>query len=138
MPTESEAKLARYNTIEREADEWGRVIGVRRLKPSEQAKVSGMTSDLKGFEEVRNLDKPGETISIPHSTRHFIAAAVCELDQAPIPFPRSRGELDAILDRLDNEGIQAATTALVRLSDTTGVADPMAEAKNLSGTPSSA
>src|SRR5580692_3470521 len=112
MPTESEAKIARYNKIEREADDWGRIIGVRRLRPSEQSKVSGMTADLKGSDEILN-PATGEMLNFPHSMRHFLAAAVCELDQSPIPFPRSRGELDAILDRLDNEGLAAATKALV-------------------------
>ena len=137
MPTESEAKIARYNKIEREADDWGRIIGVRRLKPSEQSKVSGMTADLKGSDEILN-PATGEMLNFPHSMRHFLAAAVCELDQSPIPFPRSRGELDAILDRLDNEGLAAATKALVRLSDAQAVAQPMDESKNLLGTPSSA
>ncbi len=137
MPTESEAKIARYNKIEREADDWGRIIGVRRLKPSEQAKVSGMTPDLKGADEIRN-DTTGEMMSLPHSMRHFIAAAVCELDQSPIPFSRNRAELDAILDRLDNEGLAAATKALVRITDAQVVDKPLDEAKNLLGTPSSA
>ena len=137
MPTESEAKIARYNTIEREADEWGRVIGVRRLKPSERSKVSGMTEDLGGYDEVPNT-LTGEMMRIPHSVNHFLAAAVCELDQAPIPLPRNRGELDAILDRLDSEGLAAAMKALVRLSDALNPPEPLAEAKNLSGTPSSA
>jgi hypothetical protein len=137
MPTESEAKLARYNTIEREADAWGRVIGVRRLKLSENAKITGMTGDLAGDQETRDLIT-GEMNRIPRAAYHFIAAAVCEIDQAPIPFARSRGELDAILDRLDNEGIAAAIRALVRIPDIAAAANPVDEAKNLSGTPSSA
>ncbi len=137
MPTESEVKIARYNKIEREADKWGRIIGVRQLKLSERSKISGMISDLTGFDEVIN-QTTGETMRIPHSMTHYLAAAVCELDQSPIPFARNRAELDAILDRLDNEGIAAATTALVRLSDAQAVVQPMDEAKNLSGTPSSA
>jgi hypothetical protein len=141
MPTESEAKLARYNTIEREADEWGRVIGVRRLKPSEQAKISGMLSDLVGFDEVTNQEN-GEILRIPKSLKHSIAATVCEINDqngpTPIPLSRNRPELDAILDRLDDEGIKAATAALVRITEATAVASPVDEAKNLSGTPSSA
>jgi hypothetical protein len=132
--TESEAKIARYNKIEREADDWGRVIGVRRLKPSESAKVRGMVADLKGFDEVPNAT--GEMIQIPHSMGHFIAAAVCEIDQAPIPFSRNRAELDAILDRLDDKGLFAATKALGRLGDE-AITNPKDEAKNLLGTPSS-
>lgn len=127
--TESEAKIARYNRIEREADDWGRVIGVRRLKPSEQSKISGMTADLTGFDEIPNPN--GEPLRLPHSMRHFLAAAVCELDQLPIPFSRNRAELDAILDRLDNEGLAAATKALVRITDAQPVTKPLDEAKNL-------
>ena len=138
MPqTESEAKLARYNRIEREADKWGRIIGVRQLKLSERSKISGMIADLTGVDEVQNT-ATGEMMRVPHSLTHFLAAAVCEIDQAPIPLPRNRPELDAILDRLDNEGIAAATTALVRLSDAQAATDPKDEAKNLLGTPSSA
>jgi hypothetical protein len=40
MPTESEIKVARYQKVEKEPDGLGRVIGVRRLKPSEQTRVS--------------------------------------------------------------------------------------------------
>ncbi len=48
MQTESEIKIARYQTVEKEADGFGRLIGVRRLKPSEQTKLAGMTADLTG------------------------------------------------------------------------------------------
>jgi len=137
MPTESEAKIARYEKIEREPDEWNRVIGVRRLRPSEAAKINGMTKDLDGYEEVVNPDT-GETMRFSYNTRHAVAATVCEIDQAPIPLARNRAELDAILDRLDDEGLRAATRALVRLVGTQVTTDPLAEAKNLSGTPSSA
>ena len=137
QPTESEAKIARYNRIEREADKWGRIIGVRQLKLSERSKISRMTADLTGVDEVPNT-VTGEIMRVPHSLTHFLAAAVCEIDQAPIPLPRNRAELDAILDRLDNEGIAAATTALVRLTDAQAATDPKDEAKNLLGTPSSA
>ena len=138
MPTESEVKLQRYNTIEREADEWGRIIGVRRLKPSEQSKIAGMTGDLTGTDEII-YQETGEVTKFPHNVKHFLAAAVCEVDSLPIPFPRNRGELDAILDRLDNEGLAAATKALVRIVDSQSLpSNPLDEAKNLPGTPSSA
>lgn len=133
MTTESEAKLARYNTIEKEADDFGRLIGVRRLKPSEQTKVAGMTSDLTGSDEVAGSEN--EKVFVPHRLPLLIAAAVCMIDEARIPFPRNRGELDAIYDRLDAEGLAAASRAMVRLTQTM-VADPVAESKNLLGTPS--
>jgi hypothetical protein len=127
MTTESEAKLARYNTIEKEADDFGRVIGVRRLKPSEQTKVAGMTADLTGHEEALNPE--GDKVQVSHRLPLMIAAAVCMIDDARIPFARNRGELDAMYDRLDVEGLAAAGRALVRLNPLT-VDDPLAEAKN--------
>jgi hypothetical protein len=136
MTTESEAKLARYSQVEKEADKFGRVIGVRRLKPSEQTKVAGMCADLTGSEEI--LSDTGEKLLIPHRMPLLIVAAVCMIDEIHIPFPRNRGELDAMYDRLDVEGLSAASTAMGRLNQSENTADPIEEAKNLSGTPSSA
>lgn len=128
MTTESEAKLARYGTVEKEADDFGRVIGVRRLKPSEQTKVAGMTADLTGYEEAMN--PKGEMVRVSHRLPLMIVAAVCMIDEAPIPFARNRGELDAMWDRLDVEGLAAAGRATARLNPPDAVEDPLAEAKN--------
>jgi hypothetical protein len=119
MSLESEAKIARYAAVEREADEFGRVIGVRRLKPSEQVKVTSLTADLTGYDESDYTDpETGETkkLKFPHRITPLIAAAVCEIDGAKIPFAKTRGELDAMLDRLDAEGLKAAGTAFNRLA----------------------
>src|ERR1700730_10186441 len=102
MTTESEAKLARYKAVEKEADAFGRVIGMRRLKPSEQTKVAGYCADLTGSDEMTGPQ--GETVQIPHRLPLLIAAAVCMIDEIHIPFPRHRGELGAIYERLDVEG----------------------------------
>lgn len=125
--TESQIKLARYSQVEKEADAFGRVIGVRRLKPSEQVKIAGMCADLTGSEEVMSDD--GEKLLIPHRMPLMIAAAVCLIDEVRIPFPRSRGELDAIYDRLDSEGLSAASAAIGRLNPAIDT-DPIDEAKN--------
>src|SRR5258706_12161539 len=140
MTTESEAKLARYSEIAKEVDEWNRIIGVHRLKPSEQTKIAGMTPDLSGYDEMIN-DK-GEKVQISHRMPLMLAAAVCMIDDAHIPFPKNNGELYAIFDRLDEEGIKAAGKAWVRLNppapetttmDGVGVVvGPKNEAKNLS------
>ncbi len=128
MTTESEAKLARYSQVEKEADKFGRVIGVRRLKPSEQTKLAGMTADLTGSDEMLNAE--GEKVLIPHRMPLMIAAAVCMIDEARIPFPRNRGELDAIYDRLDAEGLTAAGAGLMRLNIDEINIDQLDEAKN--------
>jgi hypothetical protein len=136
MTTESQVKLERYSTIEKEADAFGRVIGVRRLKPSEQTKVAGMCAELVGSDEVDEykdqiddegnpiLDEAGNPVKvltgnkalIPHRTPLLIACSVCMIDDARIPFPKNRGELDAIYDRLDVEGLTAAGIAVSRLA----------------------
>lgn len=138
MATESELRKARYSTTEKEADDMGRVIAVRRLRLSQQTKINGMTEELTGFDEIKGPDG-GEAVRLSHRVPLIIAASVCEIDGVEIPFPRNRGELDAIYDRLDTEGVAAAGRALVRLQQREpSEAEKKDEAKNLSGTPPSA
>lgn len=110
---QSEVILARYRQTEREADDLGRLIYVRRMRPSEETKLAGMTAELSGYDEGKNDN--GEFIRVPHRFPMILAASVCQIDEDRIPFPRNRGELDAIYDRLDIEGIAAATKAYARL-----------------------
>ena len=112
MPTQDEI-FARYRRVEREADAFGRVIGVRKLRVSEQTKVSEMTPALDGQTVIKTED--GGEITIDRRLFMIVAASVCEIDAVPIPFPRTRGELDSIADRLDDEGIASATKAWVKL-----------------------
>ena len=109
------ARAAKYNRVERVSDSLGRVIGVRRLKPSQQLKVEEYSSDLTGVQTFTD-DETGKQIEVPRRTILFYAAAVCEIDDTPLPFPRNRGELDAVLDRLDDEGLTAVSSALVKLA----------------------
>ena len=133
MATESEVKLARYQQIEKEVDGFGRIIGVRRLKPSEQTKVAGMTTDLTGH-DVAPVQDPetgeGLFVNIPHRAPLILVASVCLIGESPIPFARNRAELDAVYDRLDVEGLMAAAKAMNRLNETEIVAEPLVEAKN--------
>jgi hypothetical protein len=128
MSTESEVILARYRAVEKEADALGRVIGVRRLKPSEQTKIAGFCADLTGYDDITAPN--GDKMQIPHRMPLLIAAAVCMIDEVRIPFARSRAELDAIYDRLDAEGLAAAGAAMARLSEAESTKDPIDEAKN--------
>lgn len=125
-PTQSEIILARYKRIEREADDFGRVIGVRKLRPSEQTKLAGMTPDLDGISVVVGPD--GEKHNVSVRLPLAIAAAVCEINNAPIPFARTRGELDAVFDMLDEEGLAAASRAIAKLSKQSSDA-PAADSK---------
>jgi hypothetical protein len=121
ITSEAEARK-RYKHVEKEADEWNRIIGVRRLKPSEQSKLIGMTAELSGFDIVNLKDDEGteKEMQSPHRGPLMIAAAVCEITSAEgevarLLFPRNRAELDSVYDRLDIPGLQAATRAMVRL-----------------------
>jgi hypothetical protein len=134
---ELELRKARYSHIEREADELGRIIGVRRLKLSEQTRLTAMTPDLGGIDEIPNPSQPGATMLVQQRAQYYVVAMVCEINDAYIPFARNRGELDAIMDRLDMEGMIAAGEAVRRILDDGGGPSPSEKAKNLSGTPGS-
>ena len=110
------ARAAKYNQIERVADTLGRVIGVRRLKPSQQLKVEEFAGNLTGTITMTD-DRTGSTVEVPRRFPLMVAAAVCEIDEVAIPFPKNRGELDAVLDRLDEEGMAAVVEAFGKLSE---------------------
>jgi hypothetical protein len=126
--TESDRIFARYREREKEADELGRIITVRRLRPSEQTKVAAYCSDLTGYDEVTAPD--GTLTKIPHRMPLLIAAAVCMIGDRHLSFPQSRRELDANFDLLDAEGLAAAGLAVARLAAKEGNQDPIDSAKN--------
>jgi hypothetical protein len=134
---ELELRKARYSKVERETDEMGRVIGVRRLKLSEQTRLTAMTPDLGGVDEIPNPAIPGSTTLVPQRAQYFIVAMVCEINGSHIPFARTRGELDSVMDRLDTEGLKAASDASLRLIVGDDEGTPLEKAKNLSGMSSS-
>ena len=76
-----------------------------------------------------------KVIQVSRRLQMTVAASVCEIDNTPIPFPKTRGELDAIYDRLDKEGIEATMIAYAKLfpapadGDDEGAADPKDAAK---------
>ena len=130
----------RYRLREKEADIYGRIITVRLLHPSEQTEIVGMTPHLSGFELIPRPD--GTRMDLSHRAPLLLAAAVCEIDEEGqhkiITFPRNYEELRSIFDELDQEGVNAAGRALIRLTSKTAPAlEPLDEAKNLSGTPTS-
>jgi len=100
MPTTLEQLKERYSKTEREPDALGRMITVGMLRPSQETRV-------------REWIAAGAH-SIVNNTL-FIAASVRQIDQGVFPFPRSREELDATLDALDREGLEAASKAVERL-----------------------
>lgn len=123
--TPKEEKLEQYRRIARKDDAFGRVIGVRMLKVSQQVKISEMTPALEGETEMSGDD--GKVIRIPRRSIPVVVASVCEIDGQMIPFPRTRGELDSMMDLLDEEGILAAVLAYSDLKPGAKVEDGEAE-----------
>ena len=111
------ARRARYDRVERHADAFGRVIGVKRLKPAQQIHIEEMAPGLTGDNDIQTTE--GGTISIPRRAPLILAASAVEIDGSPLVFPKTRAELDARLDMLDAEGLEAIGTALGRLSEET-------------------
>lgn len=46
----------------------------------------------------------------------MIGASVTSIDDVPVPFPRSSGEIEAIVGRLDDHGVEAVAEALAALT----------------------
>lgn len=97
-----------------------------------------MTADLTGSDEAID-PRTGDKVMVPHRAPLVIAASVClihdgEHGEVRIPFPSNRRELDAIFDRLDVEGLEAAAEAAGRLADADRSrgedTDPKVDAKN--------
>jgi hypothetical protein len=130
MSTASEEILARYSKVEKEADSFGRIIGVRRLKPAQMVALREMTPGLTGSTDI--LNEAGDKVSISDRTELMIAASVVSIDGAIVTFPRNRGELDCIYNGLDQEGMVAAMTAFARLhvAAVGESKDPIEAAKN--------
>jgi hypothetical protein len=113
IPVSRDEAMKRYAKVERETDEFGRVIGVRRLRPSQQTRVEEFTPLLEGNR--MDEDGKGGVVAVPRRVPMVVAAAVCEIDGNPVPFPKTRADLDATLDLLDVEGLTAANLAYMRL-----------------------
>jgi hypothetical protein len=130
------ARKAKYDRVERVVDTLGRTIGVKRLKPSQQLHVQELAPALDGVTTVVDEDPEspnfGKSFDVPKSSPLIMAASVVEIDSSPIAFPKTRAELNSVLDLLDSEGLSAVSEALSALSKAeSGVTvDVAATAKN--------
>jgi hypothetical protein len=114
MNTPSEDFTERYKQIERVADARGRLIGIGRLRVSQKLRITGMTTDLEGSYEVKAPD--GTLVEIPRRAQPMLAAMVREIDGVHYPFPKSRAELDGLMDHLDDDGFAALLEANSKLN----------------------
>lgn len=86
----------RYKQVEIVADKFGRTIKVGRLRPSEQTKI-------------REMGVGSAVMALQ------LVAMVRGIDDEEWRFPKTRAELDARMDRLEDEGIEAVSEALPKL-----------------------
>jgi|GEM_PF-1990801 len=80
-------------------DTLGRSIKVRKLKPSERSRLSLALGDAAK-----------DQVFFGNA---FLAAAVVELDGERIARPSSKLEAEVLMDRLDDEGLEAVGNAYV-------------------------
>ena len=84
----------------------GLTLVVRRLGPLQRMKLA----DVVGPMSAQNPAYIGTAA---------IAASIVSIDGEPIPFPANKRELEAIVQRLDDDGISAAGDALAELNNIT-------------------
>jgi len=105
------------NRIEYEVDALGRKIGVRRLDFLSKHRVVCLMG-----EDSANIAAMGHAV---------VAASVVEIDGDAVSMPRTRREIEAVMSRLDDEGMTAAFTATSRFALGGGSVESMEEsAKN--------
>ncbi len=115
--TPSEAIIAAANRIYSVTDSRGREITFRKLGASEQRRLLKAVSD-----ETANKERLFGL--------YMLAACVTSIDGDEIRFPASELQLDALVDRLDTEGLNAVGRAV---QDAFGIGDEAEvrdEAKN--------
>jgi hypothetical protein len=96
-------------------DARGRSIKVKKLSALDRVRL---------FRDLGATDSENRMLGSYAST----AASVVELEGAPVPFPSTSLQLDAIIGRLDEDGLEAVILALLALSPKTE--DVASEAKN--------
>ena len=80
-------------------DALGRTLKIRRLKPSERSRLS--------------LALGAAAVDQVFFGNAFLSAAVTEIDGERIIRPSSKLEAEALMDRLDDEGLEAVGSAYV-------------------------
>ena len=109
------AKRAEFDKVEHVVDTFGRDIGVKRLRPSQQLKIEELAGALTGTTTIMD-DNSGKTFEVPRRMPLILASSVASVDGNPVPFPKSRVEIDSVLDMLMDEGLTAVMEGLGKLN----------------------
>ena len=76
-----------------------------------------MVRKLTPMMKIRLHELVGPSTSKVDAYMHaaFIAAGVCEIDGDRVPFPTTKLQLEALIERLDEDGLNAAGDASAKL-----------------------
>lgn len=80
-------------------DKKGRVIGLRHLSALRKMQVSKAIG-------------PDNSANSYYLGMSIVASHVTSIDGAPIPFPRNEKQVESIVDRLDDWGVEAVALAI--------------------------
>jgi hypothetical protein len=83
-------------------DSKGRTLTVKRLSVVEKMRLAKALGEHSGNDSYSNFA--------------VVGAAVREFDGSPVPFPMTNLQLEAIVQRLDDAGMEAALEALIAVS----------------------
>ena len=104
MPTMKELR-ERYTRTETEIDAAGRQITVGLLKPDQRYRVLEMTESQNAYVLMPMLQASAVRKIVDNEGKEMIFAP-----------PRNRGDVDIIINVLDDEGMVAASKAMARLA----------------------
>jgi hypothetical protein len=103
----------RYKATITKVDKFGRAIKVGRLTMSQETRAAELAESFASIEMMRTI------------------CSLRQIDDDMIPFPRDRAQLDAIMDRLDREGVTAIREAMAEMvGPAVAPAEKAAAAKN--------
>jgi hypothetical protein len=106
--TPSSRIVSSANAVVDVKTENGRVLKVRRLKALDRARL---------FKAIGAAQSP----NAPYFGYAILAASVVQIDDLPMPFPTKDAQIEAAIDRLDDDGLDA-----VALHFATVDSDPIA------------
>ena len=83
-------------------DSKGRLLTVKRASVVEKMRLAKALGEHSGNDSYANFG--------------VVAASVREIDSSPVPFPMTSLQLEALVQRLDDAGMEAALEALITVS----------------------
>ena len=119
MPVLDEIR-AKYAKTEKVVDKYGRIITIRLLTISQRT----------------DIRKWAGTDDAAVQAPMLFSASVCAINDLPYTFPKTEGELKAVMDMLDDDGMLSIARAYQKLVPDTTEEEDIEAAKNLPATAS--